>query len=149
MTIFHKTVSPKRLERHLHKLNGILVLELVQEKFIELQELVPLDVLDLLLSTNVLQFRDSLREFQVNEGVHSVEDALRLHILRLMYILHFAAFSRHSFKLAVNQTIFNLYLSIDLLIKTYYGVLGFWGFGVLGVCMLFPFYNRLLVLHSC
>ena len=63
MTIFHKAVSPKRLESHLHKLDGILVLELVKEKFIELQKLVPLDVLNLLLSTNVLQFRYSLREF--------------------------------------------------------------------------------------
>ena len=72
LTVFHKSVATQCLERHLHEGDGIFVVQLVQEEFIQLEQLVTLDVLDLLLTTDVLKFGYRLREFEVDERVHSI-----------------------------------------------------------------------------
>lgn len=88
MSIFHQAVSPECLERHLHELNGIFVVHLVEVKLVQLKQLVTLNVLDLLGATYVGHFGDGVRKFKVDEGVHSIQNALRIHILLLVDRLH-------------------------------------------------------------
>ena len=57
-------------------MDGIFIVHLVEEELLHLEQLVPLDVLDLLLATDVGQLGDRGRELQIHESVHPIEDAL-------------------------------------------------------------------------
>ena len=84
MAILHEAVSPESLERHLHERDSILVVELVQKELVQLQQLVPFDILDLLLATHVRKLRDGLREFQIDKGMDTVQDTFRVDVLGLV-----------------------------------------------------------------
>ena len=68
----------------LHKLNRIFVIHLVQEKLIEFEKLVTLNILYLLGAANVRHLRDSVWEFEVDEGGHAIQDAFGLDVLCLV-----------------------------------------------------------------
>ena len=72
----------------MHELDSIFVVELVEEELVQLEQLVALDVLDLLGAAHVGHLGDRVGEFQVDEGVHAVENALRVHVLLLVDRLH-------------------------------------------------------------
>ena len=55
LTILNETVSSQILKGVLHESYSVLVVELVEEKLVHLKELIPLNVLDLLLTTYMLQ----------------------------------------------------------------------------------------------
>ena len=55
LTILNETVSSQILKGVLHESYGIFVVELVEEKLVHLKELIPLNILDLLLTTYMLQ----------------------------------------------------------------------------------------------
>ena len=68
----------------LHELNGVFVVHLVQEELVQLEQLVALDVLDLLRAAHMGHLGDRVGEFQIDEGVHAVENALGVDVLLLV-----------------------------------------------------------------
>ena len=92
-----KAVSPKILEGHLHVVDSIFVVHLVEEEFLHLEKLVSLDVLNLLLAPDVSQLGDRRRKLQINKSMHPIEDAFLATVcLRFVSGLRVRLLCRHT-----------------------------------------------------
>lgn len=75
-TVLLQAISPEVLECQLHVVDGILIVHLVQEELLELEKLIALNIFDLFSATDVVQLLHSRREFEVDEGMDAIEDAV-------------------------------------------------------------------------